>query len=107
MTFETNTLEMEISTAFMTLETEISTAYMTLKTNVLSLSRTITFLWGSPNPQNKGFFKNKKIKKSPQPCTRTLKNHILKNLYYTKIQLAFQVTKFFILEVYVDIFILT
>ena len=33
MTFETNSLETEISTAFVTLETEISTAYMTLGTN--------------------------------------------------------------------------
>lgn len=39
MTFETNSLEMEISTTFVTLETEISTAYMTLKTKVLSLSK--------------------------------------------------------------------
>ena len=32
---------------------------------------------------------------------------IQKHKYQNKIQLAFQVTKFFILEVYVDIFILT
>ena len=39
MAFETNSLKMEIFTAFVTLETEISTSYMTLETNVLSLSR--------------------------------------------------------------------
>ena len=44
MTFETNSLETEISTAFVTFETEISTAYITLETNVLSLLR-ISNLW--------------------------------------------------------------
>ena len=34
MTFETNSLETEISTAFAILEIEISRAYMTLETNV-------------------------------------------------------------------------
>ena len=37
MTFETNSPETKISTAFVTLETEISTTYMTLETNVSSL----------------------------------------------------------------------
>ena len=34
MTFETNSLKTEISTAFAILEIEISRAYMTLETNV-------------------------------------------------------------------------
>ena len=44
MTFETNSLETEISTAFVPLEIEISIAYMILETNVLSLLR-IDNLW--------------------------------------------------------------
>ena len=39
MTFEINSLEMEISMAFVPLELEISIAYMILETNVLSLLR--------------------------------------------------------------------
>ena len=39
VTFETNSLETEISMAFVPLEIEISIAYMILETNVLSLLR--------------------------------------------------------------------